>query len=101
MPGNVSSWGKVLSMLWRLNRLKVFDRYGEKVKFLNHPELLKSGKVSVVDLSDAGMTELSNIAIAVRRNPTMAAIAANNVVDWSFGAVATASACNSSSTRFA
>lgn len=64
MPGSVSSWGKLLSMLWRLNRLRVFDRHGKDVKFVNHPELLKPGKVSVVDLSDAGMTELSNIAIA-------------------------------------
>lgn len=64
MPGSVSSWGKLLSLLWRLNRLKVFDRHGEKVRFLNHGELLEAGKVSVVDLSDAGMTELANIAIA-------------------------------------
>jgi DNA helicase HerA-like ATPase len=34
------------------------------VKFITHSEMLKPGKVSVVDLSDAGMTELSNIAIA-------------------------------------
>jgi DNA helicase HerA-like ATPase len=64
MPGNVSSWGKVLSLLWRLHRLRVFDRHGKGVKFLNHPDLLRPGQVSVIDLSDAGMTELSNIAIA-------------------------------------
>lgn len=64
MPGNVSSWGKVLSLLWRLNRLKVFDRRGKDVQPLNYPDLLKPGKVNVVDLSDAGMTELANIAIA-------------------------------------
>ena len=64
MPGNASSWGKLLGMLWRLNRLKVFDRHGGGAKFVTHSELLRPGKVSVVDLSDAGMTELSNIAIA-------------------------------------
>ena len=35
---------------------------------------------------------VSSIAIAVSSRPTIAAIAANSVVDWSFGAVATASA---------
>jgi DNA helicase HerA-like ATPase len=64
MPGSVSSWGKVLSLLWRLNRLKVFDRHTAGAQFLTHGALLKPGQVSVVDLSDAGMTELSNIAIA-------------------------------------
>lgn len=64
MPGNVSSWGKLLGMLWRLHRLRVFDRHTAGAKFLNHAELLKPGRVSVIDLSDAGMTELSNIAIA-------------------------------------
>jgi DNA helicase HerA-like ATPase len=64
MPGNVSSWGKLLGMLWRLNRLKVFDRNTAGAKCINYPDLLAPGKVSVVDLSDAGMTELSNIAIA-------------------------------------
>jgi hypothetical protein len=64
MPGSVSSWGKVLSLLWRLNRLKVFDRHAAGAQFLTHGALLKPGQVSVVDLSDAGLTELSNIAIA-------------------------------------
>jgi DNA helicase HerA-like ATPase len=64
MPKVVSSWGKLLSMLWRLNRLRVFDRHTAGARFLNYAQLLKPGQVSVVDLSDAGMTELSNIAIA-------------------------------------
>jgi len=64
MPGNVSSWGKVLSLLWRLSRLRVFDRHTAGATFLNHGALLEPGRVSVVDLSDAGLTELSNIAIA-------------------------------------
>src|SRR5262249_14753604 len=64
MPGNVSSWGKVQSLLWRRDRLKGFDRHTAGAKFLNHAELLQAGRVSVIDLSDAGMTELSNFAIA-------------------------------------
>lgn len=65
MPGSASSWGKVLSLLWRLNRLKVFDRSKEGVvKPLVYSELLCPGQVSVVDLSDSGMAELTNITIA-------------------------------------
>lgn len=41
---------------------------------------------------------VSSIAMPVRSRPTIAAMAANSVVDWSFGAVATASARSSLST---
>jgi uncharacterized protein len=64
MPGSVSSWGKVLSVLWRMHRLKVFDRHGAGGKFLTYRELVQPGRVSVVDLSDSGMAELTNITIA-------------------------------------
>ncbi|WP_020469386.1 ATP-binding protein [Zavarzinella formosa] len=66
MPGVASSWGKVNSLLRRLNRLKVFDRqHSDKgVKFLNYADLLTPGRVSVIDLSDSGMSELNNIAVA-------------------------------------
>jgi DNA helicase HerA-like ATPase len=67
MPGNTSSWGKLKSLLWRLHRLKVFDRHLVKrqaARPLNYRELLEPGRVSVVDLSDTGMTELANFAIA-------------------------------------
>jgi DNA helicase HerA-like ATPase len=64
MPGSASSWGKVLSLLWRLNRLKVFDRHQAGAKPLTYSEMLQPGRVSVVDLSDSGMTELTNITIA-------------------------------------
>lgn len=67
LPGVASSWGKVKSLLWRLNRLKVFDRHLVKrcgAKPLNYAGLIEPGRVSVVDLSDAGMTELANLAIA-------------------------------------
>ena len=64
LPGVASSWGKLLSLLWRLNRLKVFDRHGKDVQFMKYAELLRPGRVSVIDLSDAGLTELTNLAIA-------------------------------------
>jgi hypothetical protein len=67
MQGNASSWGKLKSLLWRLHRLKVFDRHlvrRQAARPLNYLELLEPGRVSVVDLSDTGMTELANFAIA-------------------------------------
>lgn len=64
-PGNAISWRALLGRLSRLNRLKVF--YGEQpdgVKPLNYPELLRPGRVSVIDLSDTGFSELNNLVIA-------------------------------------
>lgn len=67
MQGHAESWGKVKSLLWRLHRLKVFDRHlagrGRALPLKYH-ELIEPGRVSVVDLSDAGMSELANLAIA-------------------------------------
>jgi hypothetical protein len=62
--GSASSWGKLTSLLWRLHRLGVFDRHEAGGRFLQYRNLLRPGLVSVIDLSDAGMTELSNIAVA-------------------------------------
>lgn len=64
IPTSASSWGKVASVLWRLNRLKVFDRHSGGSRVLNYKQFLEPGRVSVVDLSDSGMTELNNLAIA-------------------------------------
>jgi DNA helicase HerA-like ATPase len=67
MEGHAGSWGKLRGLLWRLHRLKVFDRHLAKrgaARPLNYRELLEPGRVSVVDLSDTGMTELANCAIA-------------------------------------
>jgi len=60
LPNNASSWGKVHSLLWRLHRLKVFDK-GSPLKYA---PMLESGRISVIDLSDAGLNVLSNIAVA-------------------------------------
>ncbi len=61
---SASSWGKVRSVLWRLQRLKIFDQRSNEVQLLRHASLLKPGHLSVIDLSDSGMTELTNIVIA-------------------------------------
>src|SRR5262249_15913655 len=52
VPGNAASWGKVNSLLWRLHRLKVFDRGDGGAKVLSYKEMLRPGRVSVIDLSD-------------------------------------------------
>src|SRR5262249_46455204 len=54
LPGSASSWGKVKSLLWRLNRLKVFDRHLLKggARPLDYDRLIEPGRVSVVDLYD-------------------------------------------------
>lgn len=64
VPSNAASWGKVNSLLWRLHRLKVFDRTDHGAKILSYRDMLRPGRVSVIDLSDAGLSELSNIAVA-------------------------------------
>lgn len=62
-PGNAISWRAVLGRLARLNRLKVFhDDTG--VKPIAYKDLLKPGRLSVVDLSDTGLSELNNLVIA-------------------------------------
>lgn len=58
------SWRGVLGRLARLDRLKVFDSKSEASKPLNYKGLLKPGAVSVIDLSDATVSELTNIVIA-------------------------------------
>jgi DNA helicase HerA-like ATPase len=64
VPGNVTSWRALLGRLSRLNRLHVFDNAGKDVKPINCKHLLRQGRVSVIDLSDTSMSELSNLVIA-------------------------------------
>jgi uncharacterized protein len=63
-PDIAVSWRGVLGRLARLERSKVFDRMSKTVKHLNYKDLLKPGALSVIDLSDATVSELSNIVIA-------------------------------------
>ncbi|MBO0697699.1 MAG: ATP-binding protein [Zavarzinella sp.] len=64
LPGVASSWGKLQSVLWRLHRLQVFHGYKVRARPIVYADLLGPGRVSVIDLSDAGMTELSNLAVS-------------------------------------
>jgi DNA helicase HerA-like ATPase len=63
-PDSAVSWRALLGRLARLNRLRVFDVDAAVAKPLIYRNLLKPGTVSVVDLSDSGMSELNNIVIA-------------------------------------
>ena len=56
------SWRALLGRLGRLNRLKVFDTAGASPMI--YKNLLVPGAVSIIDLSESGMSELNNIVIA-------------------------------------
>jgi hypothetical protein len=58
------SWGALLGRLGRLGRLKVFDSPNKAALPLNYITLLKPGAVSLIDLSDSGLSELTNLVIA-------------------------------------
>src|SRR5262249_47629965 len=64
MPPNAASWGKLHSVLWRLHRLRVFDRQDNGGRILNYRDLTRPGHLTVMDLSDAGTSELSSLAVA-------------------------------------
>lgn len=57
-----SSWKKVSGLLWRLQRLKIFDR--KDAKPLNVADMLQPGKITIIDLSDLDSPVLRNLAIA-------------------------------------
>jgi uncharacterized protein len=61
---NKLSWLAVLKALWRINKLKVFDRTGGGVTALDYDALVSAGTVSVVDLSDTDSTVMNNLVIA-------------------------------------
>ena len=58
------SWRALLGKLGRLNRLRVFDAPASRAEPLHYRRLLRAGEVSVIDLSDTAMSELSNLVIA-------------------------------------
>ncbi len=62
VEGVASSWKKVSSMLWKLWRLKIFDQSG--AKGLDFKDILKAGRVNIIDLSDLESPVLRNLAIA-------------------------------------
>jgi DNA helicase HerA-like ATPase len=64
-PGNAISWRALQGRLSRLNRLKVFfDETPGGTRPMIHKHLIAPGRVSVVDLSESGFSELNNIVIA-------------------------------------
>lgn len=63
-PGHAISWRAVLGRLSRLSRLKVFYDEDAGAKPIVHPDLVRPGQLSVVDLSDTGFSELNNLVIA-------------------------------------
>ncbi len=56
------SWRALLVKLWRLHRFRIFDN--TQAPSLPYAEMLKSGMVSIIDLSDTDSPELRNLAIA-------------------------------------
>jgi DNA helicase HerA-like ATPase len=65
IPSHPLSWRALLGRLSRLHRLKVFfTEEKDGVRPLNYKHLLEPGTVSVLDLSDTGMSELNNLVIA-------------------------------------
>jgi hypothetical protein len=63
-PGNAISWRGLLGRLARLARLRVFYDEAAGVRPIDYGQLLKPGRLSVVDLSDSGYSELNNLVIA-------------------------------------
>jgi hypothetical protein len=63
-PTSAVSWWALQGKLGRLNRLKVFDRFGSEAAPLIYRHLIAPGGLNVIDLSDTGMSELNNLVIA-------------------------------------
>ncbi|PAX09021.1 ATP-binding protein [Sphingomonas lenta] len=59
---NAASWKKVSGLLWRLQRLKIFDR--APALNLDVRKMLEPGRINIVDLSDLDSPVLRNLAIA-------------------------------------
>ena len=57
-----SSWMKVSGLLWRMHRLKIFDR-ADAPQF-DVSGMLKAGRINIIDLSDLDSPILRNLAIA-------------------------------------
>jgi DNA helicase HerA-like ATPase len=62
LPSSVPSWRALLGKLGRMKRLKIFDVQG--VSAANYAEMLKPGRVNIVDLSDSDSTIINNLVIA-------------------------------------
>lgn len=63
-PDNPVSWRTLAAKLWRLHRLRVFDRNPNETPPLDAASLIRPGHVSILDLSDSDSPQLNNLAIA-------------------------------------
>jgi DNA helicase HerA-like ATPase len=61
-PSHPISWRATLARLWRLQRLRIFDR--PQAPPLDLEQLLRPGQVVIVDLSGTDSPQINNIAIA-------------------------------------
>ena len=62
LPKNVISWRALMGKLGKLKRLKIFD--SPDATPLNYEQMLKPGRVSVLDLSDTDSPQINNLVIA-------------------------------------
>lgn len=61
VPKNVISWRAVLGKVGRIKRLKIFDIPGGT---LTYADMLKPGRISIIDLSDTDSPQINNLVIA-------------------------------------
>jgi DNA helicase HerA-like ATPase len=61
-PSHPVSWRALLSRLWRLHRLGIFDQRGNPT--IDHTTLIAPGRVSVIDLSGTDSPAVNNIVIS-------------------------------------
>ncbi len=61
-PKHVSSWRVLQGKLGKIKRLKIFD--SADATPLEYGELLRAGRVSIVDLSDTDSPQVNNLVIA-------------------------------------
>jgi uncharacterized protein len=59
---NEISWKALLGKLWRLQRTGIFDK--PNANAISFGDLLKPGRVSIIDLSDTDSTLINNLVIA-------------------------------------
>lgn len=62
LPGSVPSWRALQGKLGRMKRLSIFDVAG--VAAAHYEEMLKPGRVNIIDLSDSDSTIINNLVIA-------------------------------------
>jgi DNA helicase HerA-like ATPase len=62
MPAHIPSWRVLQRKLGRIKRLGIFDT--PKTPSLNYLEMLKPGRVSIIDLSDTDSPQINNLVIA-------------------------------------